>query len=192
MRGGALEKGVDRVVMVLMLSLLLLMMAMIPAADEADHDATPPHQIDSGGDEELGPDATDNAATPPGLPSSGESSSSTGAPPGLRGMMGMMGSMMPCAEGHPHTMAGGAPPLPGPIPGAPINTILKKAFTGFHNSHKFGHDNASAYLGDDLSVHRQSFFASPMLTPQGLRMRLSPSAARPQQTPPPPPPHKAR
>ena len=71
---------------------------------------------------------------------------------------------------------------PGEAPPNTVETILKKAFTGFHNSHKFGHDNASPYLGDDLSVRGNGIFAgglhvAPGHMGGGLRpgFRLSPS-----------------
>lgn len=40
----------------------------------------------------------------------------------------------------------------------------KKAFTDFHNT---GVDSSSAYLGDELSLHRNSFFLSSMAYPVG-------------------------
>jgi hypothetical protein len=72
-----------------------------------------------------------------------------------------------------------------------METILKKAFTAVHNSHKFGHDNASAYLGDDLSVHQNSIFGGQVFgslstslsssgsssSLHGLRMRHSPNSS---------------
>jgi hypothetical protein len=40
----------------------------------------------------------------------------------------------------------------------------RKAFTDFHN---MGVDSSSAYLGDELSLHKNSFFLSSMAYPAG-------------------------
>jgi len=57
----------------------------------------------------------------------------------------------------------------------PVDTILKKAFTGFHNSQKFGQDNVSAYLGDESSVHRNFYFAPYPQSSTSVGLRPSPS-----------------
>jgi hypothetical protein len=52
-----------------------------------------------------------------------------------------------------------------------METLLRVSFTEFHNNPKFADDSKSAYLGEELSLHR-----APLLSTQGdksMHMRLS-------------------
>jgi hypothetical protein len=99
--------------------------------------------------------------------------------------MAWCGVQVPSGEEYEDPVPLQRPPLDPSLPtgGKKLETILKKAFTGFHNSHKFGQDNVSPYLGDDLSVRGNGFFmgvggAPGLAQPQpAYRSRSSPTSA---------------
>jgi hypothetical protein len=41
-----------------------------------------------------------------------------------------------------------------------METLLRVSFTEFHNNPKFANDNVSAYLGEELSLHKGNILNS--------------------------------